>query len=91
MLKGLKNAGPTFCKIMKVILKDQIGRNVFTYIDDIVIAKKKKYTHIEDLAETFANMRGAQLKIDSEKCVFNVHKGKVLGVPGINKGNWSKF
>jgi hypothetical protein len=64
--------------VTKAILKDHIGRNVFTYVNDIVVARKKKCTHIKDLDETFTNMRGAQLKLNSEKCVFGMHKGKVL-------------
>jgi hypothetical protein len=56
MLEGLKNAGPTFCRMTKAILKEQMGRNVFAYVDDIVVASKKKVTQLQDLAETFANM-----------------------------------
>jgi hypothetical protein len=56
MSECLKNVGPTFCKMMKAIFKDQMHRNVFTYVDDVVIASKKKTTQIDDLAETFANM-----------------------------------
>jgi hypothetical protein len=63
MLEGLKNADPTFCKMMKTILKDEIGRNVFTYVNDIIVSNKKKCTHIKDLVETFANMRGAQFYV----------------------------
>jgi hypothetical protein len=47
-------------------------RNVFAYVDDIVVASKKKSTQIDDLAETFANMCGAQLKLKPEKCVFGI-------------------
>jgi hypothetical protein len=72
MPEGLKNAGPTFCRMTKAILKDQMHRNVFAYVDDIVVASKKKSTQIDDLAETFANMCGAQLKLNLEKCVFGV-------------------
>jgi hypothetical protein len=59
MPKGIKNAGPTFYRMMKAILKEQMKRNVFTYVDDIVAASRKKETQIQDLAETFANMRRA--------------------------------
>jgi hypothetical protein len=79
MPEGLKNVGPTFCRMMKVILKDQMQRNVFAYVDDIVVASRKKATHIQDLAETFTNMRKAQLKLNPEKCMFDVRTGKVLG------------
>jgi hypothetical protein len=57
MLEGLRNAGPTFCRMTKEALKDQVGRNILSYIDDIVIASRKKETYIFDLVETFANMR----------------------------------
>jgi hypothetical protein len=86
MLEDLKNVGPTFYRMMNAILKDQMYRNIFAYVNDIVIASKKKETQIDDLAETFANMRGAQLKLKSEKCVFGVQKGKVLGCPMLVKG-----
>jgi hypothetical protein len=35
--------------------------------------------HVSDLAETFSNMRRAGLKLNTEKCVFGVTKGKILG------------
>jgi hypothetical protein len=63
----------------KVILKDQIQRNVFAYVDDIVVASRKKSTEIQDLAETFANMCRAQLKLNLEKCVFSMWRSKDLG------------
>jgi hypothetical protein len=34
-------------------------RNVFTYIDNIVVASRKKKTEIQDLAVTFTSMRKA--------------------------------
>jgi hypothetical protein len=48
MPEGLKNADPTYCRMTKAILKDQIYRNVFTYVDDIVVASKRMSTQIED-------------------------------------------
>jgi hypothetical protein len=44
MPKGLKNAGPTFCRMTKAILKELMDRNVFTYVDDTVVANRKKET-----------------------------------------------
>jgi hypothetical protein len=57
MPKGLKNVGSIFSLLTKSILKDQMGRNVFTYVDDIVVASKNKEDHLSDLTETFSNMR----------------------------------
>jgi hypothetical protein len=39
MPEGLKNAGSMFYRMMKAILKEQMERNVFAYVDDIVVAK----------------------------------------------------
>jgi capsule polysaccharide export protein KpsC/LpsZ len=64
MPEGLKNTGPTFCRMMKAILKDQMQRNVFAYVDDIVVGSRKKTTQIIDLAETFTNMCIVQLNLN---------------------------
>jgi hypothetical protein len=79
MPEGLKNAGPTFCGMTKAILKEQMERNVFAYVDDIVAASRKKETRIQDLVETSSNMCRAQLKLNPKKCVFDVQMGRVLG------------
>jgi hypothetical protein len=42
MPEGLKNARSTFSRLTKKILEDQMGRNVFTYVDDIVVGAKAK-------------------------------------------------
>jgi hypothetical protein len=94
MPEGFKNTGPTFCRMTKAILKEQMERNGFAYVDDIVVAKRKKETHIQDLVETFTSMHRAQLKLNPEKCVFGVQRGWVLGclvsVKGI-KANLDKI
>jgi hypothetical protein len=46
---GLKNASSTFSRLTKSILESQMGRNIFTYVDDIVVASKNKEDHLSDL------------------------------------------
>jgi hypothetical protein len=72
MPEGLCNACPTFCRMTKATLKDQVGRNVLSYVDDIVVASKKRALYISNLTETFTNMREAKLKLNPEKCIFGV-------------------
>jgi hypothetical protein len=79
MPEGLKNAGPMFYRMMKAILKEQMEKNVFTYVDDIVVVSRKKETQLQDLPETSASLRRAQLKLNPDKCMFGVSRGKVLG------------
>jgi hypothetical protein len=79
MPEGLKNAGPTVTRMTGEVFKLQIGRNIQAYVDDLIVKSGDKANHISDLAETFANMRRAGLKLNMEKCVFGVTKGKILG------------
>jgi hypothetical protein len=95
--KGLKNPESTFSRLTKRVLESQVGRNIFTYVDDIVVASKNKEDHLADLAETFANMRDARLRLNPEKCVFGVCQGKILGYLVSQRGieanhfSWSTF
>ena len=49
------------------------------YVDDIVIKTKEKATLIDDLRETFANLRRFRMKLNPDKCTFGVPAGKLLG------------
>jgi hypothetical protein len=86
MPEGLKNAGGSFSRMTVKVLHSQIGRNVLTYVDDIIVKSTKQENHIADLQETFANFRQAGLKLNPEKCVFGVKKGKFLGCLVSTKG-----
>jgi hypothetical protein len=44
MPEGLKNAGSTFSRLTKTVLESQVGRNIFTYVDDIPSPAKAKKT-----------------------------------------------
>jgi hypothetical protein len=54
-------------------------RNVFAYVNYIVVASRKKETQIQYLAKTFANLHRAQLKLNPNKCVFDVQRCRVWG------------
>src|SRR4051812_45831499 len=49
------------------------------YVDDLVVKSVKGVTLLDDLRETFANLRTYQIKLNPEKCVFGVPAGKLLG------------
>jgi hypothetical protein len=87
--EGLKNAGGSFSRMTTKVLHSQIGRNVLTYVDDIIVKSTKQENHIANLQETFASFRQAGLKLNLEKCVFGVKKGKFLGCLVLKKGNQS--
>jgi hypothetical protein len=68
MPEGLKNARGSFSRMTAKVLHSQIGKNVLTYVDDIIVKSTKQENHIADLQETFANFRRAGLKLNLEKC-----------------------
>jgi hypothetical protein len=76
---GLKNAGATFQRLMRKALGAQMGRNAEAYVDDIVVKTRESHTFIEDLEETFANLRTVNIKLNPAKCAFGVPSGKLLG------------
>jgi hypothetical protein len=86
MPEGLKNAGGSFSRMTAKELSSQLGRNVLSYVDDVILRSTKQQDHISDLQETFANFREASLKLNPEKCVFRVKEGKFLGCIVSTKG-----
>jgi hypothetical protein len=86
MPEGLKNAECTFSRMIAIVLHPQLCRNILEYVDDIVIKSIQRKDHIRDLAETFADLRATNLKLNPEKCVFSIHKGKVFGCLVSTKG-----
>jgi hypothetical protein len=49
------------------------------YVDDIVVKTRKSHTFIEDLEETFANLRKVNIKLNPAKCAFGIPSRKLLG------------
>jgi hypothetical protein len=74
----LKNGGATYQKCVHTVLENQIGRNVEAYIDDIVVKSRKRGDLLNDLEETFDNLRKFRMMLNRKKCVFGVSSGKVL-------------
>jgi hypothetical protein len=79
MIFSLKNGGATYQKCVHTVLKSQIGRNVEAYIDDIVAKSEKRGDLLDDLKETFDNLRKFKMMLNSKKCVFGVSSGELLG------------
>jgi hypothetical protein len=72
---GLENAGATYQRAIQTCLGEQIGENAEAYVDDVVVKIKNLDTLIEDLKETFDNLRKWKWKLNPNKCVFGVPSG----------------
>jgi hypothetical protein len=75
---GLKNAGATFMRMSQKCLLTQISRNIEAYMDDIVVNSRKGSDLLTDLAETFANLRRYDIKLNPSKCTFGVPGSMLL-------------
>jgi hypothetical protein len=86
MAFGLKNGEATYQKCVHTVLKGQIGWNVEAYIDDIVVKSEKRGNLLDELKETFVNLRKFKMMINPKKCVFGVSSGKLLGYMVSSRG-----
>jgi hypothetical protein len=75
----LKNGGATYQKCVHTVLESKIGRNIEGYIDDIVVKSKKRGDLLDNLKETFDNLRKSKMMLNPKKCIFGVSLGKLLG------------
>ena len=69
---GLKNAGATFQRMVNKMFKDNIGKNLKIYIDDMIVKSRRAKKHPKDLREVLKILRIFNLKLNPEKCVFGV-------------------
>lgn len=64
---------------MDKIFKEQAGRNVEVYVNDILIKSKESRHLIQDMEETFSTLRKYGMRLTPAKCTFGVKGGKFLG------------
>jgi len=83
---GLKNAGATYRRLMDKVLVPMLGRNVQSYVDDMVVTTLEKSRHVTDLEELFVTIAKYKLKLNPEKCIFGVEARKFLGFLLIEMG-----
>jgi hypothetical protein len=76
---GLKNVGATYQCMIQTCLKDQIGKTVEAYMDDVVVKTKHVSQLVSNLQETFSNLQQYSIRLNLEKCVSGVSAGKLLG------------
>jgi hypothetical protein len=76
---GLKNAGATYQRAMNLIFHDLLGIVLEIYIDDVVVKLDSMDNHLADLRLALERMRRYGLKMNPQRCAFDVLAGKFLG------------
>ncbi|BBG99555.1 NAC domain containing protein 50 [Prunus dulcis] len=59
---GLKNTGATYQRLVNKIFKEQIGKTIEVYVDDMLVKAPKRADHIENLAKVFSLLRKYNMK-----------------------------
>ena len=76
---GLANMPSIFQRTMEMALSDLLGKCVWVFIDDLVVASNDPAEHARDLAAVFQRLREAKLQLKASKCHFGRWEIKLLG------------
>ena len=76
---GLKNAPPTFQRLVDKVLAGMIGNGVYAYIDDILIYTRSREEHLEKIKEVLSRLEAAGLRISLEKSEWLKGEVQYLG------------
>ncbi|XP_074324151.1 uncharacterized protein LOC141661067 [Apium graveolens] len=66
-------------RLVNMMFKNQIGRTMEVYVDDMLVKSEVTSDHIKHLTEMFNILRRFRMKLNPQKCVFGVESGKFLG------------
>ena len=69
---GLKNTSVMYQRLVNKVFKQQIGRNMKVYIDNILVKSTEANRHITDLQKAFRELHKYQMKLNLNKCTFGV-------------------
>ena len=75
MPSGLKNAGSTYQRMVTKMFKEQLGRNMEAYIDDMVVKSKVVENHLTDIVNTFETLRKHRLKLNAQNVLLGSTRG----------------
>ncbi|KAM1418004.1 hypothetical protein ACFXTO_021736 [Malus domestica] len=75
---GLKNAGATYQRLVNSMFAEQIGKSMEVYVDDMLVKSKHADQHITNLSETFTILKRYRMRLNPNKCAFDVGSGKFL-------------
>ncbi len=75
---GLKSAPITFQRMINTLFA-MLGKDVYAYLDDLIICSKNGDTHLADLEAVLLKLKEAGLKAKLTKCEFLKAKITFLG------------
>ena len=84
---GLQGSPITFTRLVNTVFHGMLGKSIFIYMDDLLIATNTIEEHLTILEEVLDRLRLAGLKLKLEKCDFLkkkiVYLGHVISEEGV--------
>ncbi|GKE20345.1 reverse transcriptase domain-containing protein [Tanacetum coccineum] len=67
---GLKNVRATYQRLVDTIFEGQMGRNLESYVDDMVTKSKTELEMIKDVEETLLTLKKVNMKLNPKKILL---------------------
>jgi len=68
------------------VFEKLIGNAMEIYVDDMLVKSLDRSDHVKNLREAFTLLSKFNVKLNPEKCTFEVASGKFLGYLAIQRG-----
>jgi len=79
MMEGDMNAPGTFVRTMEDLFHDELGKNIWVYIEDIFVFSDTFEEHIKDVKNTCSKLENSGYYANPKKSVFFATKLDILG------------
>jgi len=67
---GLKNAASIFHRTIDDILREQIGKSCYVYVDDVIVFSKDEDSHVKHVEWVLKSLYEANMRVSKEKSRF---------------------
>src|ERR1044072_811524 len=75
----LKNVGATYQRLKDKVFHRHIGQKMEVYVDDMIVKAEKMENHVKNLSYDFESIARHNMRLNLEKCSFEINGGKFLG------------
>jgi len=83
---GLKNAGSILQRAIDDVLREQIGKSCYVYVDDVIIFSESEKEHVKHVEWVLKSLRDANMRVAQEKSQFFRNSVEYLGFIVTNNG-----
>jgi len=83
---GLKNAGSIFQRAIDDVLREQIGKICYVYVDDVIIFSETASEHVRHIDTVLQQLYEANMRVSKEKTNFFKESVEYLGFVVTSEG-----